>query len=247
MMARRGDRTRVEETAPGEESARALARAEALDREIRARLLGKVEAPGWKPAPKSSVEPIKAIDGTPRSDEPILLDALPHPASLDGAALMQQCVMTRSRGTGPGGQHRNKVETEVRLTHTPTGLMTHAGERRSAEQNRAVALTRMRLELATRVRCPVPVGDARSALWLKRCAARGKAAGRVSCNPSHADYPAMLALALDVVHVCGWDMRRAALRLVCTPTQLLKLIKDHPPALVWLNVQRKAHALRPLK
>lgn len=247
MMARRGDRTRVDETGPSEAELRAIARAEALDREIRARLLGKVEQEGWRPAPTPAPEPIKHIDPTPRSDAPILLDMLPHPASLDEAALMQQCVLTKSRGQGPGGQNRNKVETEVRLAHTPTGLNAHAGERRSSEQNRSVAISRMRLELATRVRCPVPVGDARTPLWLKRCAPRGKAAGRVTCNPSHPDYPEMLALALDVVHACGWDMRRAAIRLVCTPTQLLKLIKDHPPALVWLNSQRKAHALRPLK
>lgn len=246
MMARRGDRTRVDEVG-AEADARALVRAEAMDREIRARLLGKVEPDGWQPVSQPKPEPIMAIDPTPRNDAPILLDVVPHPASLDDVALMQQCALTKSRGTGPGGQHRNKVETEVRLAHTPTGLHAHAGERRSADQNRSVAITRLRLELATRVRCPVPVGEARSALWLKRCTPRGKAAGRVVCNPTHADYPALLALALDVVHVCAWDMKRAALRLVCTPTQLLKVIKDHPPALVWLNSQRKAHSLRPLK
>lgn len=247
MMARRGDRTQSDPSSQGELDDRAIARAEALDRQIRARLLGKVEPQGWKPAASPAPEPIKSLESTSRSDEPILIDALPHPASLDEAALMQQCVLTKSRGTGPGGQHRNKVETEVRLTHTPTGLSAHAGERRSAAQNRAVAITRLRLELATRTRCPVPVGDARSPLWLKRCAGRGRVAGRISCNPSHADYPAMLALALDVIHACAWNMRRAALRLVCTPTQLLKLVKDHPPALVWLNAQRKAHGERPLK
>lgn len=238
MMARRGDRTRTES---------ADARAEALDREIRARLLGKTEVQGWQPAPAPAPEPIAPRAQAAHDTGPILLECPVHPAALDDAALLAQCTKTKSRGQGPGGQHRNKVETEVRLTHDPTGLKAHAGERRSASQNQSVAVSRLRLELATRVRCAVPAGDARSALWLKRCSPKGKGAGRVVCNPDHADYPAMLALALDVIHACAWDVRKAALRLVCTPSQLLKLVKDHPPALLWLNAQRTSHALRPLK
>lgn len=51
------------------------------------------------------------------------------------------------RGTGPGGQHRNKTDSCVRATHRPTGIVVHATESRSQWQNRQAALA----ELARRV------------------------------------------------------------------------------------------------
>lgn len=44
---------------------------------------------------------------------------------------------------GPGGQHRNKVETGVRLTHRPSGLVVQATERRSQSANREAAFERL--------------------------------------------------------------------------------------------------------
>ncbi len=39
------------------------------------------------------------------------------------------------RASGPGGQHRNKTATAIRLTHVPTGLVVAAEESRSQHQN----------------------------------------------------------------------------------------------------------------
>jgi len=166
-----------------------------------------------------------------------------HPAALDPDELLRQCSLERGRSSGPGGQHRNRVQTKVVLTHTPTGLSAQASERRSAEENRRVALRRLRLLLATERRAPVPRGECRTALWLSRCGPDG----RVACSPRHADYPAILALALDVLASCGHDPKYAALRLGCTPSQLIRLVASHRPALDLLNAHRAAKGLHALR
>ncbi len=73
---------------------------------------------------------------------------------LDDEALVRHCQLSFVRSGGPGGQHRNKVSSGVRVTHQPTGVMAAAGERRSQHENRKVALSRLRHALATEVRCP---------------------------------------------------------------------------------------------
>lgn len=51
------------------------------------------------------------------------------------------------RGSGAGGQHRNKTDSCVRMTHTPTGVSVIATEQRSQHQNRTVARERLRKRL----------------------------------------------------------------------------------------------------
>lgn len=48
---------------------------------------------------------------------------------------------------GPGGQHRNKTETGVRLLHRPSGVRVAAGERRSRAQNLPHAFARLKEKL----------------------------------------------------------------------------------------------------
>jgi protein subunit release factor B len=69
----------------------------------------------------------------------------------DRESLELECEMEFFVAGGPGGQHRNKVETGVRLTHRPTGLVVTATERRSQSANERMA---EKLEERQRVRKP---------------------------------------------------------------------------------------------
>lgn len=173
-----------------------------------------------------------------------------HPACLPEAELLKQCTVTTGRAGGPGGQHRNKVETHVELLHPPSGLHSQAGERRSQVENKHEAVERLRLLLAVNVRTAPRVRKGLalldepggSELWRSRV--RGK---RIILNPDHHDYPSMLAEALDTIAHCGWEPSRAAVLLDTSASQLIKLAKYHPPALLHWNAQRAERGLHPLK
>jgi protein subunit release factor B len=51
------------------------------------------------------------------------------------------------KASGPGGQHRNKRETTVRIRHLPSGITALATEHRSQARNKALALRRLELRV----------------------------------------------------------------------------------------------------
>jgi len=165
-----------------------------------------------------------------------------HPASIPIEDLLKNCTIAKGRSQGPGGQHRNKVSTHITITHKPTATTAQAGERRSAAENQKIAISRLRHTLALTIRTPVPPGDTRSTLWKSRVKNN-----RIACSPKHSDYPSMLAEALDMLESTNHDPKKAALRLQCSSTQLLKLLTAHPPAFVLLNKNRTQQNLHPLK
>lgn len=51
---------------------------------------------------------------------------------------------TTCRGSGAGGQHRNRTESAVQMTHIPTGIRVRVENERSQHQNRDLALRLLR-------------------------------------------------------------------------------------------------------
>lgn len=158
-----------------------------------------------------------------------------HPASLPEIELLMDCDIERTRRGGPGGQHRNKTETAIVVTHRPSRVSGQASERRSQLENRKVAIIRLRTNLALAVRCCVEFSDESatpSAAWSLRV--RG---GKINVSLKHADFPGLLAEALDWVFAAQFELPPVASRLRLSTSQLIKFLKSCPEA--WQMVQHR--------
>jgi protein subunit release factor B len=67
--------------------------------------------------------------------------------TMDLEELEKECEVSFTKTGGPGGQHRNKAETAVRVTHRPTGITVVASDQRSQYRNRIAALERLAEQL----------------------------------------------------------------------------------------------------
>lgn len=56
-------------------------------------------------------------------------------------------IIEAFKATGPGGQHRNKVESAIRIKHIPSGIITTASSSRSQHDNRKTALKQLKIKL----------------------------------------------------------------------------------------------------
>jgi len=166
---------------------------------------------------------------------------LPHPLQQTQEQLKKACSITRTRRGGPGGQHRNKVETAIVITHVATGISGQAGEQRSQHANLTAAIDRLKINLAIGVRSD-PFPTTPSELWTSRVENR-----RIAVSLRHADYPLILTAALDAVAMNEHDIVAAAAFLGISTSQLIKFFKSNPQVFDHVQRTRKANDLGLLK
>lgn len=108
------------------------------------------DASDGRPGPDGAFRP------GPFPSEPgaCIVRAMPYDVTPDGLARDTEVEYFRSGG--PGGQHKNKTETAVRLVHRPSGITVVATRQRSRLQNLEDAFARLeeRLREANRPRKP---------------------------------------------------------------------------------------------
>jgi len=110
----------------------------------------------------------------------------------DRETLESECDLEFIRDGGPGGQHRNRRETGVRLHHPPSGITVTAVERRSQALNLDIAYERLAhklqiLNTPPKKRRPTktPWGEKRKRLDSKKKTAAKKSARK---RPSNDDW-----------------------------------------------------------
>ncbi|HUL94424.1 MAG TPA: peptide chain release factor-like protein [Usitatibacter sp.] len=72
----------------------------------------------------------------------------PPPYSTDRDLLEREVSVDVFRSSGPGGQHVNKTESALRLTHWPSGVVVIARDSSSQHRNRETAFERLAERLA---------------------------------------------------------------------------------------------------
>jgi hypothetical protein len=146
----------------------------------------------------------------------------------DDQKLLKQCRVDTYIASGPGGQHRNRTYSAVRLTHLETGVKATGEERRSQHENKQRALARLRMALALQVRsgcfCP---GEK------IRCFFSGP--GTVRMNSKNELYPVFCATLLDALHSARGSLSGAAELLGISTGRLARLISHDGDLLTAAN------------
>ncbi len=149
--------------------------------------------------------------------------------AFDDRRLLAECEVQRYRSGGPGGQHRNKVASAIRLRHKPSGLVAIAHESRLQQENQRRALRRLRQAIALVARAPLP----QPMTWPERVQV---SQGQIRVREDNPAFPEALALVLDALSEHGGRVSDAARALGLTTSSLNRFLKNHPK--VWREAGR---------
>jgi hypothetical protein len=157
-------------------------------------------------------------------------------------ALIGQCEVDRYRASGPGGQHRNKTESAVRLRHKLTGIAAIGEDSRSQAENKVHAVRRLRAALALEVREPVVGVSSRLAAFVAAGTAPLGAKTRLT-----GEYWAAIGELLDHLVANQLEISTTAQRLGITTGALSKLLLHDEHVGRAVNDLRRAKGMRPLR
>ena len=147
-------------------------------------------------------------------------------------ALLSESRWDQFRGSGPGGQKRNKTSNAVRLTHTPTGVSVTAGESRSLSENKLFALRRLRLKLAAELREPVDLVAFEPPDWFLSV----RRQNHIEASHRHPLYAATGGLILDLLAALGGNPAAVAVNLSVSTTAVIRFLENE--SVLWTAANR---------
>jgi hypothetical protein len=161
-------------------------------------------------------------------------------------ALIAQCEVDRYRASGPGGQHRNKTESAVRLRHRRSGVAAIGEDSRSQAENKVHAVRRLRAAIALTVREPVALDGYAPSPRLATLVAGGTAPLGARTRLT-GDYWAAIAELLDLLVAGDLEIAATAQRLGISTGALSRLVLHDEQVARAVNDQRRARGMRPLR
>ncbi|KAH1105658.1 hypothetical protein J1N35_009426 [Gossypium stocksii] len=171
--------------------------------------------------------------------------------TLKDEELMRQCELNTFKASGPGGQHRNKRESAVRLKHLPTGIIAQAVEDRSQHMNRASALARLRTLIALKVRNPVSLESYSPPPELLQILPRNSTLRRSDSGPqigpNNPKFILGMQALLDLIFAVDGSISDAAKLLGMSTGALSRLIQLDDSLRKAVNELRASKGMKPLK
>lgn len=161
---------------------------------------------------------------------------------LSDERLLAESRLDQFRGSGPGGQKRNKTSNAVRLTHLPTRISVTATESRSLTENKLYALRRLRNKIAADIRQPIDLLTFAPPDWFLTI----RRQTGIEASHRHPLYAATAALILDLLDALHGNPAAVGVNLGVSTTAILKFLESDPHFWTAANTLRKGYRLEPL-